>query len=261
MPEDNCGWLILAGLGDRFSLGWRTLFIGLKSIAAIPNRLDILALRLSSTMRRNLNAKAMVRRPRQNSRKQNGSARRSSAMDLPQLSPRTRVTKKFRLAATADQASIGVTTLQLLGLCGCVATSAVSASAIASAVKVESVELWGTPAFLANSSTVSVTWTPSDNSLSSEQSDTAVSPSRPAHMRSVPPNQSLASFWHSEPAVSANLFTFILPQGGVCDITVSFQIKDTEVNSPFVGVGLTVGSFYNKNLSPTLKHVSLQNFD
>jgi hypothetical protein len=182
-------------------------------------------------------------------------------MDLPQLSPRVRVTKKFRLAATADLNGVGLTVNQLLGLCGCIATTTASASPIASAVKIESVELWGAPSSNAAATRVSLTWAAfGETGLPSEVSDTSLSTARPAHLRAAPPDQSLASFWHVEPVVSQNLLTYYIPQGGIMDIVVSFQFKDVEVNSPIAGSALTVGNLYHKNLDPTLIVVSLQSF-
>jgi hypothetical protein len=182
-------------------------------------------------------------------------------MDLPQMSPRVRVTKKFRIAAMADQNGVGYTVNQLLGLCGCIATSATTASPIASAVKIESVELWGAPSTNAVASRVSLTWNAyGETGLPSEVSDTTLTTARPAHVRASPPAQSLASFWHVEPVVSQNLFTYYLPQGGIMDIVVSFQLKDVEVNSAIAGSALSTGSLYHYNPVSTMVIVSLQSF-
>ncbi len=96
------------------------------------------------------------------------------------------------------------------------------------ALKVRSVELWAAPAALGAGATVSVNWFGASNSPNLEVSDTSLSTSTNAHIRSMPPVNSTASFWQRA-SVSTNMFTLVLPAGGICDLEVDMILADQDV--------------------------------
>jgi hypothetical protein len=181
-------------------------------------------------------------------------------MDPPQLQPRIRASKTFRLRATSDQFGVGITVLDLIGLCGLTANTTTSASSHVSSVKVRRVEIWGTPGSNAATSQVSLTWKLDANlGLPTEVSDISLSTARPAHIVASPPAKSPVSFWLNPGLGGQNIFTMYVPQGGIVDISLDMQYADDEAGQVYSGTSLTVGSTYYAPPFAGLEVVGLQN--
>lgn len=200
------------------------------------------SLHRNSTMNRNVNAKAMVRGPRQNPRKQNGSARRSSAVDPPQMNPRIRHTKTFRVNLTAAQA-ITFSATNLINMAGCIATTASTCYAVHSHVRVISVKGWASPNTAGVTGTVEVLFAGGQNALPREYSDSSSNVSRIARVRAFPPAESLSSYW-KDYSVNTTLFTITGSASSIFDITVELQLRDDEVLPLASANSLAVGTLY-----------------
>jgi len=192
----------------------------------------------------------MPKHGRRRTRGRNHPKRRmSSGMSMqairpPQISANPRMRHKFRFGAGSSGAGTYViTNNDLILACGGICTVANSTiTAIFSSFKILFVEAWaqagaapatiilnwnGTPVFVANA----------------ESSDTSVSPAYPAHIRSVPPKESNASFWQT--ASSGSLFVLTVPNDTVIDVLVDLIMSDQQDVDTVTGVSTaTLGSQY-----------------
>jgi len=167
--------------------------------------------------KRSRNAK-VLRAPRGNAQLRN--------VNPPQINSNVRTSHRFRFISTAAVTNQLVTSAALLAVAGTIGTVTNSTVALVyESVRLKSVEVWAPPASQGASATVSVEWIGSANSPSIEVSDTTISVSHNAHIKCVPPQQSLASFWQIV-GNTATMFTLNCPTGSVVDISLELLFAD-----------------------------------
>jgi hypothetical protein len=185
---------------------------------------------ITSTMPRNRSAKSMVNRPRKNGRKRQGPARRGVATgssNPPQMESNLKLTHKFRFQASAAEANFAITDSSVIGALGgiCTVTNS-TVTNFAQSFRIKSLEMWAPPASQGAAATVSVEWFGFGNSPNIEHSDTTLSVSRNAHIKSAPPSSSLASFWQK--GTSTNLFILNFGTNTIIDLIVEIMMADQE---------------------------------
>lgn len=142
--------------------------------------------------------------PRNNRRKQSQAMSRDNSASLtllrpPSFDPNTRFTQRRRFTALASGPFV-ITAQNLCDAFGmfCTATNA-SARAIAQAIKIKHIEVWG--AVLTAGVTVGVEWNSTTAAPSFapglEVSDTSTSTAYVPHVKTRPPVNSQAAFWQS----------------------------------------------------------------
>jgi hypothetical protein len=107
-------------------------------------------------------------------------------------------------------------------------TGGTSNGRIASAVRVKSIEMWtwmNNQGAVADQ-TVALTWT-SNYGPTSEISDSTFSSAVPAHIRTSPPRDSLASFWSSSGSNESEVILLIsAPNYSIMDVVLDFVLLD-----------------------------------
>jgi hypothetical protein len=201
-------------------------------------------------MRRNVNPKSKVRGPRQNLRKQNGMARRSSAT-IPHPPPINNYevthnkTLRFTTNANVSQA---ITFYDLLD------TILVSATAVLPydlffAVKVRKVKVWSMPA-IGSSNSITVIF---DGIQAGFVGDRKVHQDssmgvEPAYLSVSPAKDSLASKFQ----IAANTTAFFIeaPAGSIIDVDLTFRsdVLGNAVSSQAASVGAAVGAIGYRGL-------------
>lgn len=146
---------------------------------------------------------------------------------------------------------------------GALATTTTSVRPIASNVKLHSIEMWA-PASVSTTGTetIAILWSPFPTlgAINQEFSDTTITPSRPAHLRSSPPANSAARFWCDD-ITNQTLLQITGPAHTVIDIHVSFMLNDSSPTSAVAVAAATVGRLYYQPLdgaTDNLLPVSLQ---
>jgi len=162
---------------------------------------------------------------------QGGNKKPKGSEQPPQLISNITWSHTFRFLSTAafngtltDYSLIGI-----VGAMGIVAGAPATGrvSCIASAFKINYVEMWGMTG--ANGTTLSIDWIGGLNSPNKEFSDTTLSNAFPSHIRCKPPPLSLGSFW-TRPITggpNVNMFNLICPNATVIDINVTVILHDT----------------------------------
>jgi hypothetical protein len=159
----------------------------------------------------------------------------------PQFRANPEVTRKFRF--TSSSANLTAITGQLLlNSCGVTAATAILGYQMFQSAKVVAVEMWTPPPSQGATATCSVLWPQGNASQPREVSDTTVSTATPAHVRTGPPQYSLASFWSA--SSGGVLFSLVAPPGTIIDITVSLVLGDASLNTSVTLVGATIGQQY-----------------
>lgn len=154
------------------------------------------------------------------------SSRNRAGEHPPQLRTNVKVKHRYRFTS-ADGAAQTITDTDLIGIAGGVCRTANSVlSLIAASVKIHFVEIWTPPASQGAAATCSLQWASTDPSPTEEVSDTTVSVSEPAHIRAVPPQGSLASFWLS-PTGAKNVMIITAPPGSIIDVKCTHVLMDT----------------------------------
>jgi hypothetical protein len=160
-----------------------------------------------------------------------------------QLKSNIQVHHKFRFLASSS--FIGsINTQTMMGIAGVMASSTTNAYVIASTMKINSIEAWTPPASQGSAATVSLIWAGYNNAPEREVSDTTVSVSTPAYIKSSPPTDSLAKFWFNQVS-NQNIFVLNAPVGTIVDVDVDFILfDDAEVQTAVVLIGATAGLMY-----------------
>lgn len=142
----------------------------------------------------------------------------------PQLRTNVVVKHRYRFVSTSGTAQ-SIVADDLTGIAGAICTVANSTlSKVAKSVKLHSVEIWTPPASQGAAATCSLEWAGASNGPSIEVSDTTVSVSEPAHVRSVPPQGTPASFWQN--AGGGQLMIMTCPTGSIIDVVCSHVLYD-----------------------------------
>jgi hypothetical protein len=153
-----------------------------------------------------------------------GKNRVNNSNGPPQLFSNIRLSHRYRFL-TSGAFSHTVNSQDLLNCAGTIGTVVNSTVALMfESVRVRALELWAPPASQGSASTVSCEWL-SANSPSIEVSDTTVSVTRNAHIRTNPPSLSLASFWQNVDTVN-NLFTLVCPANTIIDVSLELVLVD-----------------------------------
>lgn len=187
----------------------------------------------------------MPKSKKNNTKKRQQGARANQVQSLrfgpPQLKTNVVIRHTFRFLARTGATSSGITASQILGICGNICDVANTAVvSIAGSAKVHSVSVWSPVAAQGAGATCSVEWRDAGgaNAFASEMesSDTSISVSQPAHIRTTPPKESGAAFWFG---ASANiLFVLTAPVASIVDVDLSFILND----SGSAGVPATVAT-------------------
>jgi hypothetical protein len=162
----------------------------------------------------------------------------------PQLPTNIRLNHRFRfLAATAFNGFIDP--LSMIACGGAVCTVAnTTLSVIGLSAKIRKIEVWGAPASQGASSTVTLEWVGASNSPNIEVSDTTISVATNCHIVTVPPKDSLASFWTLS-TTGGLLFRLQCPANSIVDLTMDLILADqAAATSTVTVVAGTLGELY-----------------
>lgn len=138
------------------------------------------------------------------------------------------VKHRYRFTSTAGNLT-AITPNKLLCAAGVMATSSTEGHAIFRAVKLDQIEIWTPPASQGQSATCSVYWSSGGPNvgMTREVSDTTVSTAIPAHVRTSPPANSLASFYGAgTTGASPTIASLMAPTGSIIDVWVSLVMAD-----------------------------------
>lgn len=168
----------------------------------------------------------------------------------PAINSNVLVAHTYRFRSTSDTATT-ITQDNLLALSGvlCYVTNT-ACTMLSNSVRVKSISIWTPPASQGAAATCSVNWH-SENFVSSfERSDTTVSTSQPAKLRTKPPVGSAAYFLLS--TGTDTIFTITAPTGSIIDVHCVHVLNDTQTIGPtyLVGAG-TLGVLYYPPLDGT----------
>jgi len=154
-----------------------------------------------------------------------------------------RFQRRFRFVSSG--ATVAVTRGDLLGVL-VMAADATSAYPLPSAVRVISLEVFGSPPGTGSINTSSVQW---NSQLGDEKlySDVGLGSAYGAHFKCTPPPKSTAGFWSSVNGDSAEiLFTLTTAANDIVDVTLEMRLQNGDVPLPYpiTIVGATVGVVY-----------------
>lgn len=151
--------------------------------------------------------------------------------------------------------SRAITNIDLIDL-KCFAVTANTAYRCFAAVKLKCIEMWAANISALPNTLVCEYFTNNANigSTSKAFSDTALGVSNIAHVKAKPPRDSFSSEWL--PITAANDYivaNLTCPEGTIVDVTVVFQLIDTENSTAVTGalVGASPGKFYGRPLDST----------
>jgi hypothetical protein len=192
------------------------------------------------------------RRARQNKY----SGPRGDANHPPQLKTNIELKHQYRFLSSSG-ASTTITDSLLLTAAGVSASTAILGNPVFRCVKVNRIEIWAPPASQGAAVTCSIFYpATATNPMPREVSDTSVSVATPAHVVSVPPPNSLPSFWQS--GTGALMFTLVAPPGSIIDVWLSLVLNDgSAVPTSAVLVGATVGAMYYCSLDSATRAGSI----
>lgn len=151
----------------------------------------------------------------------------------------------YRFTSTSGSKT-SISASDVVGIAGAVcATANTSLSYIAASARIHYVEIWSPPASQGVAATCSLEWTTQDAvQRSYEMSDTTLSVSVPAHVRTAPPRGSLAWDLLSSADTSV-VMRMVAPAGSVIDVHVTHVLYDTQQASTTVAVAAgTLGALY-----------------
>jgi hypothetical protein len=169
---------------------------------------------------------------------------RRTGNSIPQLETTVRKSHRFRFNASSPLDDVAITTFQVLGAAGGICSVVNnSVSYINRSMKIKSIEIWSPTSTSTTSATCSVNWQGGTNAPNVEVSDTSINQSRPAHIMTRPPVNSLASFWAI--GGGTTVFKISCPGGSIIDIQLSLIEVDQSAasNTATITTG-TLGALY-----------------
>jgi hypothetical protein len=172
----------------------------------------------------------------------------------PQIRSNVELSHRYRFTSTSATAT-ALTGNSLLCAAGTMGTNTNSfVTSVFNTCRIRSIEIWTPPASQGAAATCSVDWVGYNNAPNREFSDTTVSVSTPAHVRTSPPQLSLASFWLNN-AVGA-VCTLTAPVGSIIDCHMDLIMSDDDEGSQTVVAVATavVGTSYYMSLDPNTTH-------
>ncbi len=169
----------------------------------------------------------------------------------PQWKSECILTRKLRFAATSQVTDVSLTVKELAQSIGIFAVTVSSAYIIPFAFRVKSVEMWGYPTSGAGHAETIIDWNSNPASgagyspgLSVEGISSNVS--EPAYVKSSPPPNSYASWWHNVDDTNT-LFKLTCPDGTILDIVFEYVVNDAELGIAAPSVSsATVGAIYHR---------------
>lgn len=132
--------------------------------------------------------------------------------------------RQLRFNSNSNSVTKSITAIDLAGALGGICTVTNSKlNLFASSLKIRYVEVWAPVSAQGAAVSLSINFSGSANSADKLLSDTSVNVSVPAHIRAVPPRQTLASFYQSWSGTTT-LMTLNVPQDAIIDVGLSFTI-------------------------------------
>ncbi len=175
-------------------------------------------------------------------------------MRIPSLIPqiRTNVIKrhKFRFAASGALSIVGPTGATILGALGTVCTvTNTTVAQFNKSFRIRSIEAWAPGS--ATPATLTLIWIGLANSPNVEVSDTSITASFPAHIKTSPPPESSAWLWQVTGATQ--VFFITGPTGTVLDLDVDYIETDQTfaASTQAVSVGVLSQCYYLALDGPT----------
>ncbi len=158
---------------------------------------------------------------------------------IPKLDTNVRMQHRFRFQCNAAVTAAPILNSDLIGIGGGVC-SVVNTTFVpfCNSFKLKSIEVWSPLVTAGTPTTCSVEWTGTNNSPNVEVTDTTVTSTFPAHLKTKPPRNSLASFWQVGSANQICLLT--APTGSIIDVVISYVMNDNETNSITIPVAVGV---------------------
>jgi hypothetical protein len=88
-----------------------------------------------------------------------------------------------------------------------------------------------------------------------EVSDTTVSTATPAHLKAIPPSNSVAGFWMLS-SNNNNLFILTAPTGSIIDVDLDLIVQDDDAGgqTQITVATATLGAVYYLSLDPNATH-------
>jgi hypothetical protein len=161
---------------------------------------------------------------------------------------------RYRVTSTISQETFTNNHL-VRGIGGIVATSATSAVPICAAVKLLKVEAWAPITTLGTNTSVALQWDTSGANgdfagPSDIITDSSMDPSRPAHIVTKPPRQTLCGFWKSGAVSDTDrMLLFSAITGTIVDFTVQYTLNDgLGQNAALVIAAGSAGGFYHQQI-------------
>jgi len=149
------------------------------------------------------------------------------------------VSHKYRFINSSNAANRSVTVSTLLTSLGGIATSAISFSSFASAVRLRSVTV-----FPSSGGDVDLAWTALGQHETDEVKDHTIpggiTVTSPALFR--PPKDALVSKWQNSSTPSAQLFTISSSMGSIVDVHVEYRLSNAFGNVTATVVGASAGT-------------------
>jgi len=150
----------------------------------------------------------------------------------PQLKSNIVVKHNYRFTATAG-ANVAINAQNLILAAGTVCTVVNSvATSFFGSVKVQYVNVWSPPSAQGNFATCSIEYNGAAAASTVEFSDTSVSPTQPAMLKTRPPKSSNASFWQTPNVGNNAMFTLICPANSIIDVGLDLLLYDDEASAP-----------------------------
>lgn len=181
-------------------------------------------------------------------KRRNGPKRISS--QPPALNTNVMIAHTYRFRSTSDTTT-SITQDNLIGMCGamCYVTDTALAP-LANSVRVKSISIWSPPASQGAVATCSVNWSTETFASSIERSDTTISTSQPAKLRTKPPIGSAAWLWLS--TGTDVIFKIVAPTGSIIDVHCVHVLNDTQtIGTTYLVASGTLGVLYYPPLDGT----------
>jgi len=177
-----------------------------------------------------------------------GGGGRRSSLQPPAFIPTLSLSHKFRYENGGNSGTFNITRGNLLNQI-LIATSTMTTVRIIEAIRLKSVEVWGSPPALGSAPTdIQVEWL-GENSPSTVISDTSMG-IRPSHVATSPPPSSSNKWWSISGTSEADvLFSITLPAESVIDVNCELRLVEKE--TPIAGdaaVAATLGQVYGDYL-------------
>ncbi len=182
-------------------------------------------------------------------------------MGPPQMS--SNIVKKHKYRFVASSAFSGaISSLQCFGASGTIGT-VLNTTVVGKnqSMRIISIELWSPPPSQGSSATCSIEWAGTNQSPTQEFSDTSISVTKPAHVFSRPPLDSLCAFWQTAPSINT-MMNLVCPAGTIIDLKLALIECDGESPVTFAVSTAVLGQSYylalDHGTSDKLVPVSLQ---